>query len=374
MILNIFSINLLFALILSGSWCVTIEQLLVPIGDSFSFDCRTGDSVYFARKLNDWSEIQEDDEKYSYLNLNFMYLNQENILRLKSNAADSQNIGYYGCRRPTERRLEMSRIYQLILADIDSFYWSYICHAQAGACMRFDDPTDETQSTFEVADKTKVDLFCCASVSGYKNININMNQIGDNQNEITIKRTQELDGSWVVCANQHTFLQRTYSRTPDTFTCELLIDDQVYSSFNSVVTMTDALPIDPDIDSPDAFKPPSKGGWKDDDYFNRQRPPNDGRRGKMTTGKQIAIIIGFIIGGLLLIGLLFFLIFDCRRKKQVLNNSKKNKSNQHAVVRTNKKLNKNEEQNPKEEEPLYAEPLYVEPTPSYENAPIFLRL
>ncbi|CAF2188593.1 unnamed protein product [Rotaria magnacalcarata] len=319
MILNIFSINLLFALIISGSWCATIEQIIVPTGESFSFDCRIDDSVYFAHKLNEWSEIQENGEKYSYLNLNFMYLNQENILRLKSNAADSQHIGYYGCRRSTERRHEMNRIYRLILADIDSFYWSYICHAQPGACIRFDDPTDETQSTFEVADKTKVDLFCCASVSGYTNININMNQIGDNQNKITIKRKQELDGSWVVCATQHTLLQRTYSRAPETFTCELLIDDQVYSSFYSAVILTDAILIDPDIDSSDGFIPPPKDGWKNDDYFNRQRPSNGSRRGKMTTGKQIGIIIGFSIGGLLLLGLLFFLIFDCRRKKQVLN-------------------------------------------------------
>ena len=98
------------------------------------------------------------------------------------------------------------------LLDVQSFYWTYICHGPAGSCERSDDPTDETLSTFEVADQTNVDLFCCASVTGYKNVNINMNQIGEIRGNIDVKQKQELDGSWVVCANQHTLLKRTSSR------------------------------------------------------------------------------------------------------------------------------------------------------------------
>lgn len=158
----------------------------------------------------------------------------------------------------------------ILLLDIDSFYWSYVCHGPVGSCIRFDDQTDETRSTFEVADQTKVDLYCCASVLGYENVNINMNQVGENQNDIIVKRTQDLDGSSVICANQHTVFQKTYSRNSDTLTCELIINDQVYSTYTSLITINgneykmknewkdifvnlDAMPSNPDIDSPDIY-------------------------------------------------------------------------------------------------------------------------
>jgi hypothetical protein len=92
-------------------------------------------------------------------------------------------------------------------------------------------------STFEVADQTNVDFFCCASVMGYKNLNLNMNQIGKIRGQIDIKRKQEFDGSWVICANQHTLLTRTSSRNQQTLTCELITDGRSYSSFASVIVM-----------------------------------------------------------------------------------------------------------------------------------------
>jgi hypothetical protein len=91
----------------------------------------------------------------------------------------------------------------------------------------------------EVADKTNVDLFCCASVTGYKNLNINMNQIGEIRGQIDIKRKQEYDGSWVICANQHTLLTRSSSsqNRQQTLTCELITDGRSYSSLTSVIVM-----------------------------------------------------------------------------------------------------------------------------------------
>ncbi len=106
----------LFIIIISGIWCEPTEQIVVSIGQAFSLDCKQDESIYFARRLGEWSEIQENDEKYSYLNLNFNYLSKENILRVTSNSAQLENIGYYGCRKPTWTTTSMNRIYQLILA------------------------------------------------------------------------------------------------------------------------------------------------------------------------------------------------------------------------------------------------------------------
>ncbi|CAF1049256.1 unnamed protein product [Rotaria sordida] len=369
MMLYFVFINFIFILIISDSWCRNIEKTIVPIGESFSFNCHQDESVYFARQLHDWSEIQNNDNRYSYLNLNIININEENVLRITINSANSQNTGYYGCSSSKSRRQSMSRTYQLIVADVDLFYWSYICHGQPGACMTFNDPSDETRSTFEVADQTYVDLFCCTSVTGYEHVNIKMTPVGEIRDRITIKRNQELDGSWVVCANQHTVFKRTSSRYPERLTCELVIDNRVHSSLISVIDIKDAMPINPDIDPSNRFTPPSKDD--DDEYFNGRTSSNSGRRGKLTTGKQIAIIIGSIIGGLFFFGLLFFLIFFLCCKNRVLKNSSSQtkKSNKDPIVSTHVKSNKKEKQNPQEEEPLY-----LEPVPLSENSPVFLRL
>lgn len=107
---------LIFLLIISGTSCTKIEQILTSIGQSFSFDCKLDDSIFFAQRLDDWSEIQENDYKYTSLNLNFNYLTKENILRVTSNSAKAENHGYYGCRKATWTTTAMNRIYQLVLA------------------------------------------------------------------------------------------------------------------------------------------------------------------------------------------------------------------------------------------------------------------
>jgi len=62
-----------------------------------------------------------------------------------------------------------------------------------------------------------------------------MNQIGDNLGNVEVKKKQELDGSWVVCANQRTILKRTPFLRQQTLTCELLTDDRHYSTLSSVI-------------------------------------------------------------------------------------------------------------------------------------------
>jgi hypothetical protein len=114
--LYFFGIGLLLTLIISGSWCAHTQQIIVSSYQSFSFDCIQDDSVYFGRQLNDWLEIQENDETYLSLNLKFIYLIQENILRISSESAGSEHSGYYGCRKSTRKILPMARIYHLIIA------------------------------------------------------------------------------------------------------------------------------------------------------------------------------------------------------------------------------------------------------------------
>jgi hypothetical protein len=109
-------IHLIFTLIISDSWCQRTEQIVVGIGQPFSFDCNQDDSVFFGQQLDEWSEIQENNDQHAYLNLKFNYLNKDNILRVTSDSAHSQNTGYYGCRKSSWTTTSMNRIYQVILA------------------------------------------------------------------------------------------------------------------------------------------------------------------------------------------------------------------------------------------------------------------
>lgn len=116
---------LLFNLLIIGLWCEDIERVIIPQGQPFSFDCQYDESVYFARKLNQWSEIEENNEIYLYLNFNFNYLKKENILRITSDSAESKHVGFYACKKATGTRKSMNNIYQLILAGkrIYSFFF-----------------------------------------------------------------------------------------------------------------------------------------------------------------------------------------------------------------------------------------------------------
>jgi len=107
---------LLINVIISGLWCQDIERVVVPQGQPFAFDCQPDESVYFGRRLNEWTEIQENNENYLYLNLNFNYLTKENILRVTSESAESKHAGFYACRKPTWTTASMNSIYELILA------------------------------------------------------------------------------------------------------------------------------------------------------------------------------------------------------------------------------------------------------------------
>jgi hypothetical protein len=106
----------LFNLLITGLWCEDILRVVIPQGQPFSFDCQSDESVYFGRKLNQWSEIEENNEIYLYLNLNLIYVTKENVLRVSSDSAESKHVGFYACRKPNWKSASMNTVYQFILA------------------------------------------------------------------------------------------------------------------------------------------------------------------------------------------------------------------------------------------------------------------
>ena len=119
--------------------------------------------------------------------------------------------------------------------DVQSFYWNSVCHGPIGSCQRTDDLLDENRSEFEVADRTSVELFCCASITGYNNVDIRMNALGENYGSVEVARKQEPDGSAVICASQRTTLKQLPYKNQQTLKCDLLIDGQRHSSLFSVI-------------------------------------------------------------------------------------------------------------------------------------------
>lgn len=72
---------------------------------------------------------------------------------------------------------------------------------------------------------------------GYKSVDIKMNQVGESQGKINVKRKQELDGSWVVCATQHTLFTKKSYQNQALFTCELITDDRSRSTLSTAILM-----------------------------------------------------------------------------------------------------------------------------------------
>ncbi|CAF4331040.1 unnamed protein product [Rotaria sp. Silwood2] len=276
--LYIFVINL----IISGLWCQNIERVILQQGQPFSFDCQYNEMVLFGRRLNEWSEIQEDNEYYLYLNLNFNYLTQENILRVTLSSIQSKHAGYYTCQKPTLASTSKNRIYQIIVTDVQSFYWNYICHGPIGSCERWDDVVNESLSQFEVADQTNIELFCCASVTGYQTVNIHMNRVGDILGSVEVNKKQELDGSWIVCANQRTVLRRTSIFNQQLLTCELLTDNRPNSMLSSLIIIKDSIHPDPSLNYNSYVKEN-----KDSEYFHGHRLSEIRSRRKSMTGVSL---------------------------------------------------------------------------------------
>jgi len=106
-----------------------------------------------------------------------------------------------------------------------------------------------------------------------------MNQIGDNRDNVEVKKKQELDGSWVICANQRTILKRTPYFKQQTLTCELLTDDRYHSRLSSVIIMKDA--IIPDISTEYNLYPERN---RDNEYFNNYAAVAGRSKRKLTTG------------------------------------------------------------------------------------------
>lgn len=359
-----------FAVLILTVWGKSTQRLTVARGEPFAFDCQNDETVYFARQLDEWSEVQEGSDISLSLNLKFDYTSKKKVFRVTNDAAQPENVGYYGCRKASWTSTAMNSVYQLILAgnthwsiggrlknesclsDVQSFYWTYICHGPAGSCVRTENSLEETRSTFQVSEQTRADLYCCASVTGYKQVDLKMNSIGEIQGSVSLNRKTELDDSLVICAHQHT----VFRRRQETLTCELILDNRSYSTLSSdVVTKgnresnewrerkhqsdhLDAMPVDPEVDVPYEYTPPPRGGSDNngDPYFRPRKPSS---RGKLSTGvsfwssseenrsgdsffspgKRIALILGSILAGLVLVGLVFGLICClCCKKKGII--------------------------------------------------------
>lgn len=108
------SLLILFLWIVDSS-CQRTEQIVVEYGQPFSFDCKSDQSIYFGRRLGQWSDIRENLEQFSSFNLKFDSLKTENIIRVSSDSAQSQHVGYYACRKPSWTTSSMTRVYQLII-------------------------------------------------------------------------------------------------------------------------------------------------------------------------------------------------------------------------------------------------------------------
>lgn len=113
---------------LSGLWCQNIERIIVDQGQPFTFDCQYDESVFFSRRLNEWLEIQKDNQYYSYLKLDFNYIIKENILRVTSNAAEAKNVGYYTCGKPEDRTTSKNTIYQIVIRGIKTKHFFSIMY------------------------------------------------------------------------------------------------------------------------------------------------------------------------------------------------------------------------------------------------------
>ena len=117
---------LIFNFIISGLWCQGIKKVVVSQGQSFSFDCQHDDIMFFGRRLNKLTKIKENDQNFLYLNLNFNYLKQEDILHVTIDAVQLKNVGYYTCRKSTTINSSMNTVYQLIIPGIQNYSYIYL--------------------------------------------------------------------------------------------------------------------------------------------------------------------------------------------------------------------------------------------------------
>jgi hypothetical protein len=135
-----------------------------------------------------------------------------------------------------------------------------------------------------VADQTNVELFCCATVTGYKGVSIQMNPIGDYRRDVEINKKEESDGSWVICANQQTIFKRTSYSQSQTLTCELSVDNRHHSTLSSLIIIKDAM-----VSEPSNEYPLHSDNNRDNEYFRRQAAMGSRSRRRLTTGRRIPI-------------------------------------------------------------------------------------
>ena len=339
-------------------------KMFVPQGQPFSFDCQDDESVYFGKTVDDWSELQDGD-----MNLKFQYVSKENLLRVRSEAATPDQIGFYGCRKATWSSTTMNVIHQLIssgnyltriifirtdrflFSDVQMFYWNFICHGPLGGCERTDDYFDRQKSSFQVADQVEVEFFCCASAVGHDHLDIQMNPVGFFRSKIDVDQKQQADGSIAICAHQKTRFQHSIYQKLEYLNCQLLADQRALSKISisimingfssSFVREIENLFFSfrtghfAEISSSSLATAHcteckhvlswSRSGKIASEIFHRfvSTVQIDGTETKsIVSGRNIAIILGSIVSVMLIIGLVLFLW--CRRRR--LQNKTKSKS------------------------------------------------
>lgn len=364
----------IFLLLLLGSFvsCKSPERILVHRAESFSFDCASDESVYYAQRLGDWSEITEESENYYYLNLKFQYLTAEKLLRVTCASAQWENSGYYGCRKPNWSSTSMNRIFQLIVSGRFSDWSSIVFNSFLIRCSVVLLDLCLSRSSGIVWTNRRVNRWlskciqCCWSNESWSVLlclNYGLLQCA-NSNEprrwstITRDRTTTRRSRWFggdLCQTTSIF----HSIIIHLSNINLWIDSRstvlwdlhqshCHSRYTDRSMRTegwgrssntlDPMPLDPDVDySLDHTTRSSSSN--DDDYFSRTRRPlsGGGIRKKLSTGvsnvwwiegrwldqwsrivlgKKLAIILGSTFGGVFLLAVILSLsICLCHKKK-----------------------------------------------------------
>ncbi|CAF0873258.1 unnamed protein product, partial [Didymodactylos carnosus] len=136
-------------------------------------------------------------------------------------------------------------------------------------------------------------FLCCATVTGYKNVYIDLERVG-NSGGIETTRNRQDDDSIVLCGQQKTmFIKSKKKQQQQQFRCALTTDDKI-STLSSAIKIKKALVNnEPDV---------SYTLRQDDRYYpgTTKKTMNKIQRKRLVAGKFFAIIVGAVVGGILI--------------------------------------------------------------------------
>lgn len=147
-----------------------------------------------------------------------------------------------------------------------------------------------------------MEIFCCASVTGYESVNVFMNQVGDTISGVEVKKKQEPDGSWTACAQQRTVIRRTSIFNQQLLTCELLTNNQQQSILSSIIVIKGNANtiryknkrlfsnVDQILPDGSLYYNTNFEANRNNDYFNGYRLAEMRSRRKLSTGVRFQIV------------------------------------------------------------------------------------